>query len=210
MTRRELGRLAAAIFTAPAGRNRLETEIVRLQLRHTWTVATSTSDYRDNLYVRFTALGVTGIGEGAPLARYRENAREGQKALESLGEFLEAADPWQFGGIMEEVFQRIPGHYAAKCALDVALMDWVGKKLGIPLYCYFGVDPRRAPLTTYSIGIDTPELTRRKVREAADFPVLKIKVGLDTDEVTIQAVRSVTDKPLRVDANEGWKSRASS
>jgi len=64
MTRRELGRLAAAIFTAPAGRNRLETEIVRLQLRHTWTVATSTSDYRDNLYVRFTALGVTGIGEG--------------------------------------------------------------------------------------------------------------------------------------------------
>jgi L-alanine-DL-glutamate epimerase-like enolase superfamily enzyme len=86
-------------------------------------------------------------------------------------------------------------------------MDWVGKKLGIPLYCYFGVDPRRAPLTTYSIGIDTPELTRRKVREAADFPVLKIKVGLDTDEVTIRAVRSVTDKPLRVDANEGWKSK---
>jgi L-alanine-DL-glutamate epimerase-like enolase superfamily enzyme len=207
MTRRDLGRLAAAAFAAAAGRNRFQTEIVRLQLRHTWTVATSTSDYRDNLYVRFTAQGVTGIGEGAPLARYRENAREGREALESVREFLEAADPWQFAGIMEEVFRRIQGQYAAKCALDVALMDWVGKKLGIPLYRYFGLDPRRAPLTTYSIGIDTPEVTRQKVREAAEFPVLKIKVGLDTDEVTIQAVRSVTDKPLRVDANEGWKSK---
>jgi L-alanine-DL-glutamate epimerase-like enolase superfamily enzyme len=58
-----------------------------------------------------------------------------------------------------------------------------------------------------SIGIDTPELTKKKVAEAAEFPVLKIKVGLDSDEATLAAVRSVTNKPLRVDANEGWKSK---
>ena len=83
-------------------------------------------------------------------------------------------------------------------------MDWVGQKLGVPLYRYFGLDPHDAPVTTFSIGIDDPAKTRDKVREAAALKVLKIKVGLDTDEATIGAVRSVTDKPLRVDANEGW------
>jgi L-Ala-D/L-Glu epimerase len=77
----------------------------------------------------------------------------------------------------------------------------------VPIYGLFGLDPAATPLTTFSIGIDTPEVTREKVREAAPFPVLKIKVGLDTDEATVAAVRSVTDKPLRVDANEGWTDR---
>jgi len=89
----------------------------------------------------------------------------------------------------------------------MALMDWVGQKLGVPLYRYFGLDPHDTPVTTFSIGIDNPETTRQKVKEAADFPVLKIKVGLATDEATIDAVRSVTKKPLRVDANEGWKTK---
>jgi len=75
------------------------------------------------------------------------------------------------------------------------------------LYTYFGLDAADAPVTTFSIGIDNPEVTRQKVREAAAFPVLKIKVGLATDEPTIEAVRSVTRKPLRVDANEGWKDK---
>src|SRR5262249_25519604 len=77
----------------------------------------------------------------------------------------------------------------------------------VPLYRLFGLDAADAPVTTFSIGIDTPENTKQKVREAEPFPVLKIKVGLDTDEATIEAVRSVTEKPLRVDANEGWKDK---
>ena len=79
--------------------------------------------------------------------------------------------------------------------------------MNVPLYQLFGLDPGDAPVTTFSIGIDTPEITKQKVREAEAFPVLKIKVGLDTDEATIAAVRSVTKKPLRVDANEGWKDK---
>jgi L-alanine-DL-glutamate epimerase-like enolase superfamily enzyme len=89
-------------------------------------------------------------------------------------------------------------------AIDIAVMDWLGKKLNVPLYRYFGLDPAQAPITTFSIGIDTPEITRQKTLEAADYPVLKVKVGLKTDEATIEAIRSVTKKPLRVDANEGW------
>jgi L-alanine-DL-glutamate epimerase-like enolase superfamily enzyme len=86
-------------------------------------------------------------------------------------------------------------------------MDWVGQKLGIPLYEWLGLDPADTPLTTFSIGIDTPEITKQKTREAADYPILKVKVGLSTDEPTIEAVRSVTGKKLRVDANEGWKDK---
>jgi L-alanine-DL-glutamate epimerase-like enolase superfamily enzyme len=89
-------------------------------------------------------------------------------------------------------------------AVDIAICDWVGKKLGIPLYEYFGLDPADTPLTTFSIGIDTPAITRQKTREAEEFPILKVKVGLKNDEETIEAVRSVTQKPIRVDANEGW------
>ena len=167
----------------------------------------SSSEYRDTLHLRLTSDGVTGIGEGAPIVRYHEDAIGAQKAVESIRPLLTSANPWQFDKVMTEVFHRVDGEFAAKAALDIALMDWVGKKLNVPLYRFFGLDPTETPVTTFSIGIDTPEITRQKVREAEAFPVLKIKVGLSTDEPTIEAVRSVTKKPLRADANEGWKDK---
>ncbi len=207
MNRRQLIQTLAGAGLWPATGAVVETRVVRLNLRHTWTVATSSSDFRDTLHLRYTRDGVTGVGEGAPLARYQEDARSALAAVMSLQEFLTAANPWHFSKLMAEVFRRIQGQWAAKAAIDIALMDWVGQKLGVPLYRYFGLDARDAPVTTFSIGLDTPEITRQKVREAAAFPILKIKVGLATDEQTLAAVRSVTDKPLRVDANEGWKSK---
>ena len=204
---RALGPASAPQAAHSLSTQRLETEIVHLKLRHTWTTTMSSSAYRDTLYVRYMRDGVTGHGEGAPIVRYHENAVDAQRAAQSVQDLVTGADPWQFQKLMTEIFHRVPGQYAAKAALDIALMDWVGQKLGVPLYRYFGLDPHDAPITTFSIGIDTPEITRQKVREAEPFPVLKIKVGLDTDEATISAVRSVTNKPLRVDANEGWKDK---
>jgi L-alanine-DL-glutamate epimerase-like enolase superfamily enzyme len=198
---------AAHALPAPPAAPTLETRIVRLNLQHVWTTTMSSSQYRDTLHTSFTRDGITGHGEGAPIVRYHEDAAGALKAAESVRDVLLAADPMQFAKIMAEIFRRVPGAWAGKAALDIALMDWVGQKLGIPLYTYFGLDPKDAPVTTFSIGIDTPEITRQKTREAADFPVLKVKVGLATDEPTIEAVRSVTDKPLRVDANEGWKDK---
>jgi len=198
---------AAAPAAAATGEAAIETRIVRLRLRHTWTTTMSSSDYRDTLHVHYTRDGLTGIGEGAPIKRYRENATNAQKAVESVRSALQPGEPLQFDKLLGEVSSKIEGNYAAKAAIDIALMDWVAQKLGVPLYSYFGLDPAGAPLTTFSIGIDTPEITRRKVREAKPYPVLKIKVGLDSDEATIRAVRDVTDKPLRVDANEGWKDK---
>jgi len=201
--------LAAATvpLSLPAAAAALETRIVRLRLRHTWTTTMSSSDWRDTLHVHYTRDGVTGRGEGAPIARYNEDAEQSQRVVESVRERIVAADPWQFRMLLEDVSRQVTGQWAAKAAIDIALMDWIGGKLGVPLYRYFGLDPARAPVTTFSIGIDTPEMTQQKVREAEQFPVLKIKVGLESDESSIRAVREVTDKPLRVDANEGWTDR---
>jgi len=185
----------------------VESKIVRLKLRHTWTTVMASSEYRDTLHVRYRRDGITGVGEGAPIVRYKENAAAAEQALESVRGMLAAADPYQFAKVIAEASRRIEGQQAAKAAIDIALMDWFGQKLGVPLYTYFGLDAGDAPVTTFSIGIDNPEMTRQKVREAEAYPVLKIKVGLDTDEATIEAVRGITKKPLRVDANEGWKDK---
>ena len=192
--------------TAPVAAQ-LETEIKRLKLRHTWTTTMSSSEFRDTLHLRYTRDGITGYGEGAPIVRYHENAVDAQKAAESLREFLLGVNPWQFRKNSMDLFRKLEGQFAAKAAIDIAWMDWLGKKLGIPLYRHLGLDANDTPLTTFSIGIDTPEITKQKIREADAFPILKIKVGLSTDEPTIDAVRFVTRKPLRVDANEGWKDK---
>lgn len=210
MKRRDLLLASAGIAgasAAPPSPPRISATIRRLNLRHTWTTVMSSSEYRDTFFLTYSRDGVTGTGEGAPINRYKEDAKSAQAAIESIRPWLIASDPWHFTKVMAAVSQKIQGEYAGKAALDIALLDWAGQKLGVPLYRYFGLDPADAPVTTFSIGIDTPEKTREKVREAEPFPVLKIKVGLNTDEATIDAVRSVTKKPLRVDANEGFKSK---
>lgn len=183
------------------------TRVRRLQLRHTWTTTMSSSAYRETLHAQYARDGVTGFGEGAGIVRYQQNAAGGQKALEPLKALIEAADPWRIERLLAELDRRLPGQRAALAAVDLALHDWICKKLGVPLYRHFGLDPAAAAVTTMSIGIDTPEMTRKKIQEAADFPFYKIKVGLASDEATLDAVRSVTRKPLRVDANEGWTSK---
>jgi L-alanine-DL-glutamate epimerase-like enolase superfamily enzyme len=196
-----------ALMSKPSGPATIETEIVRLRLRHTWTTTMSSSDYRDTLELHYTKDGITGIGAGAPIIRYHEDAESAKRTVDGLKEFLATADPQQFDKVLGEVLKRVDGEWAAKAAIDIAILDWVGQQRGLPIYAMFGLDPKDAPFTDFSIGIDTPEVTRQKVREAEPYQVLKIKVGLDTDEETIAAVRSVTNKPLRVDANEGWTNK---
>lgn len=192
--------------SAPS-RATLETEIVRLNLRHTWTTTMSSSEYRDVIYTRYTRDGVTGVGEGAPIVRYKEDAKGAQAMLQGIEELVVTSDPWAYDKLLAQVFAKVKGEHAGKSALDIAIFDWIGKRLGIPVYRLFGLDPADAPITTMSIGVDTPELTKQKVDEAADFPVLKIKMGIGKDEDTLKAIRAVTKKTLRVDANEGWKTK---
>ncbi|OHB63031.1 MAG: dipeptide epimerase [Planctomycetes bacterium RBG_13_60_9] len=173
-------------------------------LRHTWTIARGSSDVKDNVFVRIERDGVVGWGEAAPNVRYGQNAEQTMAAIEKVRAVIEAGDWFQYVDLRERWEGAIPDQGPAQAALDMAVLDWVSGRLNVPLYRLLGLDARRAPVTTFSIGIDTPEVIRQKVREARDFAVLKIKVGTENDAQIIAAVRDVTDKPLRVDANEGW------
>ncbi|HYC31429.1 MAG TPA: dipeptide epimerase, partial [Gemmatimonadales bacterium] len=93
---------------------------------------------------------------------------------------------------------------AARAALSAALHDLVGKRLGVPVYKLWGLDPARAPRSTFTIGIDTPARMKAKVLEAAEYPILKIKLGTDRDVEILRTIRDATDREIRVDANCGW------
>jgi len=176
---------------------------ITLRLRHTFTIAHGSSDTRPNLIVALEHEGITGYGLAAPNPRYGETPASCRAALEAMGAELEG-DPRAYTGLIEAMLASHQGEYAAKAALDAALMDWAGKSLGAPLYRIWGLEPTAAPKTSMTIGIDTPEQVAERAREAAGFAVLKIKLGSPDDRALIRAIRSVTDVPLRVDANEGW------
>lgn len=188
-----------------SGSPQVETEIKRLQLRHTWTTTMSSSAYRETVHVRYSRDGIVGHGEGAPIIRYKEYPDQAKQAIDSVRDVILSENPVYFDKLLGEVRRHLgENQHAAMSAVDIAIMDWVTKKLNVPLYAHFGLDPADAPVSDFSIGIDTPEITRQKTLEAADYPILKVKVGLNTDEETITAIRSITKKPIRVDANEGW------
>lgn len=180
---------------------------IRLHLKHAWTLSRNTSLYKDNVFVELECDGVIGLGEAAHNVRYGETLETTTETLEKARSVLGKADPWHFVDTQQELFRMVEGQNAAKAALDMAILDWVGKKLGLPLYRLWGLDPGKAPQTTFSIGIDEPEVIKQKVREAEPYPILKIKMGRGNDEEILRAVREVTDKPLRVDVNEGWKTK---
>ena len=206
MTRRSSFAVALAPVLAGAPLATISARSMRLDLVNTWTTVMSSSDYRETLGVTVVSQGVTGIGEGAPIVRYNESAAQGMEIVRGLEALFSGADLTQYVKQLDRVFAKVEGAWATKAAIDIALHDWAAKKLGVPLWKMWGLDRNDAPLTTFSIGIDKAEVIRRKVREAAAYPVLKIKVGLANDEEVMEAVRAETKKPLRVDANEGWKS----
>jgi L-alanine-DL-glutamate epimerase-like enolase superfamily enzyme len=185
----------------------LTSRLLRLDLKHTWTISRASVDYHDNIFVYLEHDGVTGIGEASFSRRYGESLESLQEVIGSARPILMNANPLHFVEIGEAVQQLCPGQNSAKAALDMALMDWVGKKFGLPLFRLWGLNPDKTPVSSFTIGIDTPEMMQRKIREAEEFPILKIKLGTARDEEIMRAVREATDKPLRVDANEGWKRR---
>ncbi|MBM4024507.1 MAG: dipeptide epimerase [Planctomycetes bacterium] len=199
--------LGAAGEQSVRGAGRLSVSRRRLLLRHTWTIARNSSDFKDNVFVRVERDGVVGWGEAAPNVRYGQSAEQTMTAIEKARPVIEAGDWRHYVDLRAEWERAMPNESCACAAVDIAILDWVGRRLQAPLYRLFGLDARKAPVTTFTIGIDTPERIKQKVAEAKDFPVLKIKVGTENDEGIVAAVREATDKPLRVDANEGWRDK---
>ena len=183
------------------------TEIKKLNLKNVWTISRSSSGYKENVFLKIEKDGITAYGEAAPNVRYGENAHLTKKLIDETGPLILKQDLFKYTEIKKIIDDSITGQNCAKAALDMAVMDWVAKAMDAPLYKLLGLDSDQIPLTSYSIGIDSVDKIKNKVRDAPDYPILKIKLGADNDEEIVDAVREVTDKTLRVDANEGWKDK---
>jgi L-alanine-DL-glutamate epimerase-like enolase superfamily enzyme len=116
-------------------------------------------------------------------------------------------DPFKLEEIIDYIDTIDAGNYAAKASVDIALHDLVGKLIGQPWYKIWGYDSEKTPFTSFTIGIDTPDVVKTKVKEAAEYKILKVKLGRDTDKEMIETIRSVTDVPICVDVNQGWKDK---
>ena len=186
---------------------RLSHEIIALRTTHPFVIARGgSSEYR---VVRVTVTaddGTTGWGEAAPSKHYGETADTVVAALPAYAAVLEGADGWSLEALEHGMARALRFNAAARSAVSAALHDVAAKRLGVPLYRMWGLDPAGSPLTSFTIGIAPDEETlRTRVREATSYPVLKIKLGSSWDERIMRVVREMEPtKVLRVDANAAW------
>jgi L-alanine-DL-glutamate epimerase-like enolase superfamily enzyme len=176
--------------------------IATLELAETFTIARSSQDTADVVWVEVAHEGVSGFGEAAPIDRYEETAESALAYVEETAELL-GDDPFA----LEDIMGRLPEReFAARAAVDGALHDLAGRLLGVPVYRLLGL-PRAGPPTSWTLGLGDPDETARKAEKAhGRFRRLKLKLGgrdgLDVERV--RAVRGVTEVPLQVDVNEYW------
>ncbi|MBK7479661.1 MAG: dipeptide epimerase [Bacteroidales bacterium] len=189
-----------------SGRLTLRFTPYTLQLKHVFTLATSSRTTTPVVLTEIEYDGVTGYGE-ASMPPYLGESHESVSAFLSRLDLAQFNDPFMLVDILEYVENLMPGNPAAKASVDIALHDLIGKLVGEPFYRLFGLNPARAPLTSFTIGLDTPEVIRQKVLEAEPYKLLKVKLGRDNDREMIEVIRSLTDKPLCADVNQGWKDR---
>jgi len=180
-------------------------EPITLTLETPFRIAHGTSLARHNVLVRIGDGEHEGLGEAAPVRQHHETQTLVLDYLASLaGNWPPTDDPFQ---LEENLAALPPGSQAARAALDIALHDLVGQKLGLPLYRLFGLSPERAPQTSFTIGLGTLEEVQAKARAAAaGFSILKLKLAHDAEQALAlaRAVRSVTDARLVADANCAW------
>jgi L-alanine-DL-glutamate epimerase-like enolase superfamily enzyme len=188
---------------------KLQYEAIPLRTKHRFTIARPVHVERCAVWVRLIDEdGLAGWGEADPSAHYGETADTVCAALEAYRRVLETArDPFAVQEIEAACLDDLGGAASARAAIVSALYDLMGKRLGAPVHRLLGLDPSRAPWTSFTIGIDEPDVVRRKVREAVadEFPILKVKVGTDQDEEVLSIVREEAPYVrLRVDANTAW------
>ncbi len=197
---------AAAPAVAAATGATLDLKPMLLKLRHTWTISRNSSSEKKNGLLTLTSAGITGYGETAANVRYGQGWESGEAAFAKVKTACAGLSPWEHLAWLERAEEVAGGDSQVVAALDMALWDWKGKAVGQPVWKLLGIPTGRMAQTTFSIGIDSAEVMKEKVKEAEPYPLLKVKVGLANDEENVTAIRSVTTKPIRVDANEGWKS----
>jgi L-Ala-D/L-Glu epimerase len=177
-----------------------------LQLRHAFAIATHTRTTTPVMLLEVEHEGISGSGE-ASMPPYLGESQESATA------FLAKIDWDRYDGrddlapFLRYVDGLAPGNHAAKAAVDIALHDWVGKRYGFAWHEKWGLNVSVPRPTSFTIGIDSIESIKQKVREAGEYEILKVKLGSPKDREIIETIRSETDAPLRVDVNQGWIDR---
>jgi L-Ala-D/L-Glu epimerase len=188
------------------GKLKLSYKPYTLELKHVFTIATNSRTTTPVVLTEVEYEGMVGYGE-ASLPPYLGESHQ------TVSEFLAKVDLSKYGNIfdLEEILKDIdkvaPGNTAAKASVDIALHDLVGKLLNQPWYNIWGFDKGKTPYTSFTIGIDTPDVVRTKVKEAEEYKILKVKLGRETDKEMIETIRSVSETPITVDVNQGWKDK---
>ena len=182
----------------------MDVELLELRTRHPFVIARGGDSDQRTVWVRLSdGDGLEGWGEAAPSKFYGETPDSVMAALKVYGTML-PDDPFTLEDTEQRWADKLRGNPAARAALSSALHDLAGKRLGVPVYRMWGLDPCAAPQSTFTIGLDAPERIKLKVKEADQYPILKVKLGTDRDLEILRAIREATDKELRVDANGGW------
>ena len=189
---------------------KLSYDVVTVRTKHPFIIARGGSSEWRVVWVRLTDRdGAEGWGEAAPSRFYGETADTVVAALERLRETIEGLDPWHLEDAEAELARVLRFNGSARSAVSAALHDLAARRLGVPLWRMWGLDPAKAPLSSYTIGIAADEATlRHRVEDASAYPVLKVKLGSPNDEDIIRTVRDAApDKVLRVDANAAWTAK---
>lgn len=192
--------------TIPSKGLRLSFEPYNLHLKHVFTLANSSRSTTPVMLTKIEFDGITGYGEASMPPYLGESQETATKFLSGL-KLNQFSDPYRMDEILEYVDNSASGNSAAKASVDIALHDLVGKIIGQPWHKIWGFSAEETPDTSFTIGIDTNEVVKQKVREAADFNILKVKLGRDNDKEMIETIRSVSDVALCVDVNQGWKDK---
>lgn len=178
-------------------------QLYHLPFRHPFTISKGTKTHQPGIVVELEHMGMRGYGEAPAITYYNITAEKMAEDLERKKLWVEKfafTEPERYWHYLHHLFPQNP---FLVCALDMAAWDLYGKLRQRPLHAIWGLDMQQAPVTDYTIGIDTIEKMVAKMQEKP-WPVYKIKVGTPYDIELLQVLRQHTDAVFRVDANAAW------
>jgi L-alanine-DL-glutamate epimerase-like enolase superfamily enzyme len=185
---------------------KLSHQTIELNPTHPFVIARGGYAHHRNVIVRLTDDdGLEGFGEAAPNRYYGESVSTVIAALGQFKPVLERADPFSIESIEAHLNRTLRGNASAKSAVSSALHDLIGKRLGLPVHRIWGLDAATTPQSSFTIAIAENHELERRVAEAREYPILKIKLGTDRDTEIVRIIRNAApEKRLRVDANAAW------
>jgi L-alanine-DL-glutamate epimerase-like enolase superfamily enzyme len=174
-----------------------------LPFKHPFTISKGTKTHQPTLIVELDFMGIKGYGEAPAISYYNIPVEKMVEDMEAKKIFIEKYafnDPERYWHYLHHLF---PANSFLVCALDMAGWDIYGKLKRKQLHALWNLDISKAPVTDFTIGIDTIENMVAKIKERP-WPIYKIKVGVEGDVEMVAALRKHTDAVFRVDANAGW------